>query len=108
MPFKDTDTIGQEADKDGAMSSSQAEKKLGGSFSKITDDDKGILTVTLTGCKNLEVRIMFVRLFAKILQSKHCQVAKSSKRLWIKGVSGTCELRHQSWREMKLSFVSPP
>lgn len=37
------------------MSTFTAKKKLGGSFSQITDDDKGILTVTVTGAKNLEV-----------------------------------------------------
>ena len=58
VPFKDADTTAQEGHKDGAMSSAQAEQKLGGSFSKITDDDKGILTVTLTGCKNLEVSLL--------------------------------------------------
>ena len=28
---------------------------------KVTDQDKGILTVTLTGCSNLEVRVLGFR-----------------------------------------------
>lgn len=56
IPFKDADEAAEADQRDGSMAPAQAEKKLGGSFNRITDEDKGILTVTLTGCKNLEVR----------------------------------------------------
>ena len=59
VPFKDSEGGGEGEHKDGAMSPAKAEKKLGGSFNQITDDDKGILTVTLTGCKNLEASFCF-------------------------------------------------
>lgn len=55
VPFRDTEDPADTEQKDGSMDPAQAEKKIGGSFNKITDEDKGILTVTLTGCKNLEV-----------------------------------------------------
>jgi len=55
IPFQHTDadpTAGADA---GSNEAGTDAPKMGGTFSSITDQDKGILTVTLTGCRNLEV-----------------------------------------------------
>jgi len=56
IPFQHTDADPTAGGGAGSNEAGTDAPKMGGTFSSITDQDKGILTVTLTGCRNLEAK----------------------------------------------------